>query len=46
MQAKGKANFHKLTLEQFIELSHLGLWNLEVIKTLLIDCLTFLMFSF
>ena len=36
MQAKGKANFHNLTLQQFIELSHQGLWSSEVIKTLLI----------
>ena len=40
MQAKGKENFHKLTLEQFIELSHQGLWSLEVVKTLMIDILT------
>ena len=44
MQIKGKASLHKLTLEQFIELSRLGLWSSEVIKTLLIDCLTYLMF--
>ena len=45
MQAKGKANLHKLTFQQFIELSHQGLWSSEVIKNLLIDLLTYLMFS-
>ena len=34
MQAKGKSNLHKLTLKQFIELSHQGLWSSEVIKTI------------
>ena len=46
MQAKGKANLHKLTLEQFIELSHQGLWSLEVIIKSMIDHLIYLMFSF
>ena len=40
MQAKGKANLHKLSLQQFIELSHQGLWSSEVIKIVLIDYLT------
>ena len=34
MQAKGRSNLRKLTLQQFIELSNQGLWSSEVIKTI------------